>query len=111
MRYSKPLIIIACILFFGQLSSTAQKRTFKKGQMDVGISIGLLPKFFADKRNVMLPPMSLSADYRIADKFSMGVYAGKSITETSPAIVRDGLIAQWKNNFTTLGLKGSVHFT
>ncbi len=39
------------------------------------------------------------------------MYAGKSITETSPAIVRDGLVAQWKNNFTTLGLKGNVHFT
>ncbi|MCP3930994.1 MAG: porin family protein [Bacteroidetes bacterium] len=111
MKNFRIILLALSISFVFQLSSQAQNRIFKKGQMDASISIGLVPTFFADKGKMMLPPLSVGADYRIARKFSLGMYAGKSITESARKVFHDSMIAQWKNNFTTLGLRGTVHFT
>ncbi|MCP3932848.1 MAG: hypothetical protein GY705_27570 [Bacteroidetes bacterium] len=102
------------VLFFFEvltLSLQAQSRVFKKGQLDANFGIGLLPTFTVDNGKTILLPLSISADYRLAGKFSMGLYAGKSITETKRTDIQDCPNAHWKNNFTTIGWRCSVHFT
>ncbi|MCP3933248.1 MAG: porin family protein [Bacteroidetes bacterium] len=111
MKKTKALFIALCMLFLLPFSVWTQNRLFKKGQLDANFSIGLLPTFLADNGKVILLPISVSADYRIADKFSMGLYAGKSITETKRTDIQDCPNAHWKNSFTTIGWRGSIHFT
>ncbi len=81
------------------LSLQAQSRVFKKGQLDANFGIGLLPTFTVDNGKTILLPLSISADYRLAGKFSMGLYAGKSITETKRTDIQDCPNAHWKNNW------------
>ncbi len=73
--------------------------------LDVNAGIGMLPTFVKDAGKVRTLPLSLSADYQIAEHFSLGAFAGYSVTETGLRFLQDGSTAQWGNHFTIFGLR------
>lgn len=86
-------------------------RMFKSGQVDALLGVGVVPTFLMDKAKVVLPPVSLGADYRFNEKFSLGVLVGHSISKSEPTIVGDGIAATWTNSFYHIALRPAVHVT
>ena len=85
-------------------------RVFDKGQVDASFSAGLIPTYLMDKATVLLPPISVGVDYRISEKFSLGVAAGHSISESRPINTPEGILVKWTNNSYNFGIKPGVHF-
>ncbi len=86
-------------------------RGFDKGQVDASFGAGLLPTYLMDKATVILPPLSVGVDYRMSEKFSLGIAAGHSISESQPINTPEGILATWTNKHYNFGLKPGVHFT
>lgn len=86
-------------------------REFEKGQFDASFGAGLLPTYLMDKATVLVPPLSVGVDYRMSEKFSLGLAAGHSVSESRPITTPEGILAQWTNSHFNVGLKPGVHFT
>lgn len=112
----KNLVFAIVLLFVSAASVNAQsykkiKPAFKKGRLDAQFGIGLTPTFIADKAKMVTPPLSLSLDYMVSKKFSIGAYAAHSITESNPVLFLDGIPGQWRVGFTEIGLRLGFHYT
>ena len=107
MKKSIVLSIVISILCLTQ-TSFAQNRK-KQARSNVDFRVGLVPTFAKDDGNVKLLPLSLNYDYRIAEKITVGAYVGYSVTETDRQIINDGVVAQWRNQFSIFGLRVAAH--
>ena len=87
------------------------ERLFKKGQWDATLGVGAVPTFLMDGAKIQMLPLSLGLDYRFSEKFSLGVVAGHSVSESKPKIFSDGVQASWMNRFYHLALRPAVHVT
>lgn len=106
MKNSLLFSILALVLFCSQTTFAQQ---WKKQRSNVDFRVGLLPTFSKDDGEVKVLPLSLNYDYRIAEKISVGAYLGYSVTETSRQEISDGMIAQWRNRFTIIGIRAAAH--
>lgn len=106
----KFMLLSVCFLIALQFA-TAQNRKAKPKQkyVDINAGMGILPTFFKDAGKAKMMPLSLSADYKLAKNFSLGIYAGHSVTETDLKTLRDGTQAQWKNSYYVTGLRMAAH--
>lgn len=91
-------------LLFAQ-TTAAQHGRAPERYLDVNAGIGILPTYLKDAGRALTPPLSLSADYKLAKNFSLGAFAGFSITETGLRALRDGGTAKWRNSTSLLGLR------
>lgn len=80
-----------------------------QGKLDVNFGVGALPTFAKDKGKVLVVPLTMNATYKLTNKFSLGVYAGHSATETNRELFNDGVLSQWQNHFTTVGIRAAAH--
>jgi hypothetical protein len=97
-------------LVFCLLASVAigQKNPVKT--YDAKLGIGVFPTFLKDDAQVNVLPITASVDYRLNKKFSLGVYGGYSkSTATKQEVFGDSNSIQWSNQFTTAGLRGTIH--
>lgn len=99
----KWMLLSIFALFITQLAN-AQRRAPKK-HIDINAGVGLLPTFVKDAGKVKSPPLALSADFKLAEHFSLGAFAGFSVTETGLRPMRGGGVAKWRNSFTLFGLR------
>lgn len=102
MKNVFSLSLLFC-LFVGSQTVYAQ------GKVDINLGIGAFPTFAKDKGKVMLLPLTLNAAYKLTSKFSLGTYVGHSVTKTNREILNDGVLSQWKNHFTTVGIRAAAH--
>lgn len=86
-------------------------RTFEKGQWEANFSAGLVPTYLMDNASIIVPPLSVGAEYRFSDKFSIGTTVGHSTSESQPKLVGDGIDATWTNAHFTIGLRPGIHIT
>ncbi|MCO6477993.1 MAG: hypothetical protein J5I94_15280 [Phaeodactylibacter sp.] len=101
----KNLILLSILaLFFTQMAN-AQHRRAQENYLDINAGMGILPTFVKDAGKVVSPPLSLSADFKLARNFSLGAFAGFSVTETGLRPMRDGGTAKWQNRFSLAGLR------
>ena len=98
------MLLSILVLFLSQMANAQHRRAPKK-YVDINASIGLLPTFIKDAGKVILPPLSLSADFKVAENFSLGAFAGYSVTETGQRTMVDGGTAKWRNSFSLFGLR------
>ena len=101
------------VLFFGLFftvfatTATAQLTTgnpnFAKGDIDINAGIGLLQTYYNNTSTVM-PPLSVSAEYGVTDKISVGGFIGYSTSK------EEFLGGQANYSFLIIGARGSYHF-
>lgn len=101
----KKLMLLSITLFALAQLLNAQSQRPKKNYLDLNAGMGMLPTFVKDAGKVKTPPLSLTADYQVVEHFSIGAYAGLSVTETDARALRDGSTAQWSNRFSIFGLR------
>lgn len=107
MKKSYALSILVVILCSTQISFAQNWK--KQDRSNIDFRVGLVPTFAKDDGNVKLLPLSINYDYRIGEKITVGAYVGHSVTETDRRIISDGIIAQWRNSFTTVGVRLAAH--
>ena len=106
MKNSLFFSIVALLIITSQTSFAQQ---WKKQRSNVDFRVGLLPTFSKDDGEVKVLPLSLNYDYRIAEKISLGAFLGYSVTETERQEISDGMIAQWRNRLTIIGIRAAAH--
>ena len=87
---------------------------FKKGDIEIGLGIGLLPTFVSENAKTKIPPVSIMLGYRIKQFFSLGAYAGFSSSDGyDVASIFDDPAPEdpvLRNDFYILGLRAEGHF-
>ena len=101
----KNVMLLSIFILFLSQTANAQHRRAPKKYVDINAAIGLLPTFIKDAGKVKAPPLSLSADFKLAKNFSLGAFAGFSVTETDLRRMIDGGTAKWRNRFSLFGLR------
>jgi hypothetical protein len=84
----------------------AQRHTLPKWEARVGV--GLFPTFLKDHVNTELQPISVELQYRPANRFSIGLLAGHSISEAN-FTHHTGNEQLFRNEFTMVALRGGIH--
>lgn len=84
MKNLLPVIALCCALFVSQnvfaQNVTTEEVEFKKGNLEFGIGIGILPTFKDPSAKTRILPVSAVLSYRIRQFVSVGAYAGYSST-------------------------------
>ena len=88
-----------------QISILENNPNFSKGQIDVNAGIGLLRTFYSG-HSTLVPPVSVSVEYGITDKISVGGFIG--YTSTKDRIWYDANDYA-RYSFTIIGVRGSYH--
>ena len=101
----KNLMLIPLLALILAQVADAQNRRAPQKYVDINAGIGILPTFVKDAGKVNAPPMSLTADFKLAEHFSLGAFAGYSVTETGLRLLRDGGTAKWRNRFSVVGVR------
>ena len=101
----KNAVLLSILVLFLSQTADAQNRRAPKRHADFNAGIGLLPTYLKDAGKMVSPPLSLSADFMLAENFSLGAFAGFSITETGLRAMRDGGTAKWRNHSSIFGLR------
>jgi hypothetical protein len=107
----KTLILSVVCFFIAAQSLTAQSSCSRrvKSYVNINAGVGVLPTFLMDGGTVKVLPLALSADYKLRNNFSLGLFAGYSSTISKPKEMSDGSFAQWENNFMIGGLRFGAH--
>lgn len=101
----KKVMLLSVLTLFLIRIANAQHGRQKNNYLDINAGIGLLPAFVKDAGKAKTLPLSLSADYKLAKHFSLGAFAGYSVTETSLKALPAGGRARWQNRFSLAGLR------
>ena len=112
--------VLFCLLFIATVNAqsyTQPERLFGKGQLDLSVGIGLTPSFLLEGGTMIVPPLSLSADYMVNKKLSLGMYGGFSrtdgqkkmypIADKGHVVYKEG---QWRNTYSEFGLRAAIHY-
>jgi hypothetical protein len=86
-------------------------RLFKEGQLDGIFAVGALPTYVMDKGKAIIPPLSLGAEYRLSEQFSLGAMIGYSASQSRVHSYPGGLRAWWKNQTALFSIRPAVHIT
>ena len=107
MKLSIRVFVTAICLSFA-FAATAQITSgnphFKKGDVDINAGIGLLKTYYSSTSTVM-PPISVSGEYGVSDKISVGGFIGFSTAK------EEWLGGQIDYSFLIIGARGSYHLT
>ena len=101
----KKILLLSIAVFVCMQWVNAQNLRPKKNYLDINAGLGILPTFIKDAGKAKVLPLSLSADYQVVEHFSVGAFAGYSVTETDVRALSDGSTAQWENRFSIFGLR------
>lgn len=107
MNIQKILIALICIAF--SLNINAQ--TVKKGDITIQAGVGLLPTYFLDASETLVPPMQASVNYRFLDMLSIGAFGGYSEYNSVPKNNYDGSVNQYHTVSYLGGGKIAAHAT
>jgi hypothetical protein len=81
----------------------------EKGSKFLSVGVGLLPTFFKDDAEVLIPPSSLNFEKKISDIFSIGSTFGYSQSASQENINKSDDRRRYQHNAYFLGLKLGAH--
>lgn len=87
----------------------AQKHNNRYPYWEGAISIGIIPTFVKDQSQTEFPPIQAGLNYRMNERFSLGMIAGHTRVASTSDLLADGSYEQFKNKFTIVGLRFAVH--
>lgn len=107
---------LICAVAFNAPEANAQ--SFEKGQVDVNLGVGLLPTFVGAGVKASMPPVSVSVDYGVSEKISIGGYIGYSNAKSEKYsystfganFTPKTVDYQWKYSYIIVGVRGAYHF-
>ncbi len=83
---------------------TAGNPNFNEGDLDVNVGLGLARTYYSYTSTVV-PPLSVSAEYGLSDKISVGGFLGFSTAK------EDWYGGEINYSFLIIGARGSYHLT
>jgi len=101
--------IVTLITIFAITTVNAQYSTFKKGESQATVGVGIIPTFTGANTTTNVLPISTTIGYRVTDNFAVSAYAGYTQASTTPTLVNDGLLASHNNNFVMAGVRAELH--
>lgn len=103
----KKLFFLACLACSMTMAfvTKSSAQVFEKGNSLIGVQVGLLSTFQSSGLSSSLPPLSLTYEYGVTDKISVGGFFGYS-TASQTLFGTDEI----KYNYTLFGARGSYHF-
>lgn len=104
MKIIQITIAIICIAM--NIQAQSMRHPVK---LEAGLAIGLLPTFLKDHGKTIVQPLALTASYRLAPQFSLGLFGGFSVTDTRREPAIDGSMTQCRNRFISTGLRAAIH--
>ena len=108
----KKLTLLSLIIFAITLqTSFAQNAKIKYPYFEVSTRIGLLPTFVKDVAKAEIPAIGIDVDYRINQKFSVGLFGGYTKVMSHPNLLGDGKPMTFVNEFSLTGARFAVHST
>jgi hypothetical protein len=107
IRSSFPLTSLFLLLAL-LLPRPAAAQRISLPQWEIRAGMGLLPTFLKDQVSTQLLPVSLELRYRLAQRFSLGLVGGHSIS-TARFTHFSGDEQTFRNAFTMVALRGAVH--
>ena len=107
MTNFKLLLLTLTLVTFALLpDAQAQKNNIDHWEARIGV--GLLPTFVKDHAKTELQPLSIEMSYRFNKKFSLGLLAGNSISQSFQKH-HTGENRTVRNHFKMAALRGAVH--
>lgn len=100
------LVLILCVSALTLVQ--AQSIMLKPGNLQIGVGLGLVPTFAADKTSSLVPPVSARAEVMVARNFALGAYAAYGSVEGAVTNQAAGIITQFQNNTLMLGLRATA---
>lgn len=107
MNIQKFLIAIICTI----VSFSISAQTVQKGDITLQAGVGLLPTYFLDASETVVPPVTFSASYRVLEMLSVGAFGGYSEYNSLPNQNFDGSVNQFHSKSFLGGVKVAAHAT
>lgn len=112
---SAPLIAIICVLLLAQTASaqcfSKNSRCKKTDYWEVQAGVGLMPTFFKDHAQTLMPPVIVGIDYRMKPSMSLGLQVGTSVSEAPRKRPGESEHSMHRNHYTSVGLRFAAHTT
>ena len=99
---------LGCALFALLLSVSLQAQNSFQSYFSVQAGLGLIPTYFLDGAKTMVPPLSVSVNYRLNSILSVGAFSGFSASKMVHSY-KDGSVHQWENNSMVYGVQFAAH--
>lgn len=104
--FSLIIMLITTQVFY------AQSNTDKIPKFEISGGLGINSTFSSDKPQVEIPPLSLSAEYRVSDNFSFGIlgaYSRSRFAFNGPSKKLSEEPTLLRSKYTTIGFRMSGH--
>ncbi len=111
-QFAITTLLLSCLFTFSSFPAFAQRsaeRLWKGNQLDAHLGIGLFSTFSADKARAAVPPLTISGEYLLNEKLSLGFQFGYTAAEKTRETL--GQQATWHNDFYTFSLRTGFHYT
>lgn len=105
MKNVTLLFALMCTSFF----TLQAQAPFKPGQVELAAGVGIFSTYAKDGAQSIVPPVSLRADVRLAERFTVGAYAAYSKSEVNNRLLPDGTFQDIRNESLMLGLRAAAH--
>ncbi len=113
MKNNKLFFALMTFFFASQIASAQpfDPPAYKKGDFIMNAGIGLLPTAASPNMTSVVPPLSLSANYRVSKNASVGVFAAFASTSFSSDLPEHKVIPRSSDSQQfMLGVRSSVHY-
>ncbi len=100
------LLLLGCTLYQANAQCSRWKKNNPNWQFRT--ALGLTPTFIKDHVDAEVPPVSLELRYRPHPKFSIGLLAGTSVSNTTQEH-HTGVRQSFRNTFRMYALRAGVH--
>lgn len=107
---TNAIILLALTIFCLSQNAVAQTLSQRRPvKYEISAGMGLLPTFFKDHGSMVTPPVALTATYRVAPSFGLGLFGGYAVSDTRRKVFGDGNMTQFRHSLLHTGIRASVH--
>lgn len=105
MQHLNRFALLATALFF---ACTLNAQSYKKGQTDLHVGIGLISTWYASGLDGVIPPINASFEKAVTDNIGVGGFVGFSTAKYD--YDGYGYDYKWNFNYIMFGGRGTYHF-
>ncbi|MCB0652420.1 MAG: hypothetical protein KDC85_14175 [Saprospiraceae bacterium] len=109
MKIKNVLSLVICILTVH--AALAQGEKLRYPYLEGFVSVGVIPTFVKDQIHTEFPPVMLGMNYRLNERYSVGLIAGHTRVRSAADLMNDGDFEQFQNKFYLVGGRFAVHST
>jgi hypothetical protein len=102
-------VLIFCLFAFLATTTCVQAQNAVPFNFETGFGLGPVPTFVKDRPHSSGMPLIVYADYRTSRLFSVGVFAGQSVSEAIRESANGGVSMNYKNAYNFVGARLAVH--